>query len=375
MITKEKITPDIIEKTNAIKLFLYKNYPNILEKMDFENDEAFSNPLLFAFLRHKVINTFSQEIEYDLLDELLQGYYNELISYKIDLLYNFEGIAYIPNVGYFKKGEEKIFSPIVKLGNSSIEVLRCTSPVLKVILDDVPRKDLKWDEKLYKNNIKYLTNAMEFIKENVPKQFELIEECCRYIYLFNTPTENTNSFASGNALGAVFFNIYQPEYDEVFFVDDIAHQTGHVILNNIIFNLKSFYKINQKQMIEDILGKKDHRDINVLIHALYTYYTTFLCLDSCLKAGCFNEIQEKEAIARIAFYLRKCYYDLNLLDSVIKHFDGIENMLTTKGIEIITLIQKMFSDMRVKWAKKTVEIDFSNQDYNFSFKKYLEINN
>lgn len=374
MITLEQITPDIIEKINTVKLFLYKNYPDILEKLDFNNDDAFCDPLLFAFLRHKAVGTFPVKIEKQLLGELLQGYYkNNDKNFKIDILYNFEDIAYLPNEGYFKKGEKKKISPIVHLNNSSIEILRCTSPVLKVILD-IPKKFLRWDDNLFKNNIDYLTNALSFIKNNVPNQFELIEKCCKWIFLFNTPPENSNSFASGNALGAVFFNIYQPEYDEVFFIDDIAHQTGHVILNNITFNLKSFYKIDQTQKIEDILGVKDHRDINVLIHALYTYYTTFLCLESCLNAGCFKENQKEEVIARIGFYFRKCNYDLKRLDDISNHFSGIEQILTPKGENIISLIREMFLNIKIRWEEKTSFIDFSNQDYNFSFKKYLEIN-
>lgn len=373
MITIDKVMPDVINKINTVKLFIYKSYPNLVEKIDFDNDDIFSNPLLFAFLRHKSVGTFSVEIEAELLEQLLQGYYKS-DDFRFDLLYNFEGIAYLPNVGYFKKGQKKMISPIETLNNSSIEILRCSSPVLKVILD-IPEKYLKWDEKLLGENIEYLTNAMRFIRDNVPEQFKLIEECCKYIYLFNTPPENSNSFASGNALGMVFFNIYQSEYDEVFFIDDIAHQTGHVILNNLIFDLKTFYKIDQSQMVEDILGRKDHRDINILIHALYTYYTTFLCLDACIEGKCFNKTQEKEAVARIGFYLKKCAYDLKILNSIINHFSGVEKILHQKGVDIIFMIREMFSQMRDKWTNKIQAINFSNQDYNFSFKKYLEVNN
>ena len=60
--------------------------------------------------------------------------------------------------------------------------------------------------------------------------------------MFRTDPKNTNSFATIKAHGMAFFNVYQDEYDEVFFVDDIAHQTGHIIFNVMIYESNRFFK-------------------------------------------------------------------------------------------------------------------------------------
>lgn len=374
LLEKDSIISDINEKINTIKILLYKEAPHIFEKIDFDNDEIFCSPLLFAFFRHKVINTFTPEEEKALLEEFMQGYYVEKPeAYNIAHLYNEEGIAYMPSVGYFKKGENTPFAPTAHVKDSSIKILRCATPFLKVILD-IPLEDQRWDDELYTNRIGQLNNAMDLIRKNVPDQYKLIDQCCEYIYLFNTDPNNSNSFASGNALGLAFFNVYQEEYNEIFFIDDIAHQTGHVIMNNLMFSKPTFYKIDQTQAVEEILGRPDHRNVNILIHALYTYYTTFYCLDECIAANSFEGKLYKEALARIGFYQRKCHTDLQILDVVIKHFGGLENMLTDKGLKVMKSITNKFEEITQKWGETINAYDFSNQTYNFSFKLFEELN-
>ena len=373
LLEKDSIISDINEKINTVKILLYKEAPHILEKIDFDADETFCSPLLFAFFRHKVIKTFTDEEEKALLEEFMQGYYVEKQTPKLNHLYNDEGIAYVPTIGYFKKGEDKPFAPTVKVKDSSVKILRCPTPFLKVILE-TPVEDQLWDEKLYTDRIDQLNNAMDLIRKHVPDQYKLIDQCCEYIYLFKTDPNNSNSFASGNALGLAFFNVYQEGYNEIFFIDDIAHQTGHVIMNNLMFKKETFYKIDASQSVEEILGSPDHRTVNILIHALYTYYTTFYCLDECIDANAFEGNHYKEALARIAFYQRKCNIDLQILDIVIKHYDGMENMLTQKGLDVVNSIKNKFHDINKKWGSIIDTYDFSNQEYNFNFKLFLDLN-
>ena len=145
-------------------------------------------------------------------------------------------------------------------------------------------------------------------------------------------------------------------------------------MNNLMFSKPTFYKIDQTQSVEEILGRPDHRNVNILIHALYTYYTTFYCLDECIAANSFEGKKYKEALARIGFYRRKCEFDLEILEVVMKHYDGLENMLTKKGIDVVNSIKKKFEEINNKWGNTIKVYDFSNQDYNFNFKLFEELN-
>jgi len=324
-----------IELINTIKLLIYKENPTLLEKIDFDNDNIFLEPLLFAYFNSKKSNLFPN----DMLKEILQGYFLEEEEVKIKFSYNSYNVAYIPNIGYFNNGEKKAFDPIYIIENTQIELLKRPIKLLENIFrtntDELIReKEIIIDSNLFEKNINALTNAFKFIKVNSPNQYKLIEENCKKVIMFKTNPDNINSFATINAQGIAFFNVYQEEYDEVFFVDDIAHQTGHIILTTLFYDKKAIFKIDEDQNIGSLLKINDNRSIYILLHAFYTYYTTFMCLDDCLINNSFNEPQKKEAIARIGFYLNKCTLDIQIFDKIINNYKGIEFILTPKGIQI-----------------------------------------
>jgi glutaredoxin 2 len=97
-------------------------------------------------------------------------------------------------------------------------------------------------------------------------------------------------------------------------------------------------------------------------------------LDNSLSAGKFSSQQEKEAVGRIGFYLRKCSHDLRRFDKIADLYNGVENVLTDKGQEIYTLIRKKYSEVSEKWQDKIENFDYSDQAYNFTFKIFDSLN-
>lgn len=366
---------NIIEIVNTIKLLIYKENPSLLEMVDFENDNIFLEPLLFAYFNSKKDNLFPSEI----LVEILQGYFLDKKELVVKYSYNSNNVAYIPNVGYFNHGEPKSFDSIYIIKNTKIELLKRPIKLLENIFrtrtdELINENEIIIDNELYESNINALTNAFKFIKYNSHEQYKLIEENCKKVLMFKTNPQNINSFATINAHGIAFFNVYQEDYDEVFFVDDIAHQTGHIILTTLFYDNKAIFKINEEQNIGSLIKIDDNRSIHILLHAFYTYFTTFMCLDDCLKNNSFNEIQKKEAIARIGFYLNKCALDFQIFDKLIHYFNEIEFILTPKGIEIFSMIKNKYLEIFKKWNPTTKHFNYRNQTYNFALKNFLELN-
>ena len=89
------ISTNLIEIINTIKLLIYKENPSLLEKIDFEDDAVFLEPLLFAYFNSKKDNLFSSNV----LVEILQGYFMEKQKFVCDFSYNKNEIAYLPNIG------------------------------------------------------------------------------------------------------------------------------------------------------------------------------------------------------------------------------------------------------------------------------------
>jgi hypothetical protein len=372
MINIESNQTEII---NTIKLLIYKENPSLLEKIDFDDDDIFLEPLLFFYFNYKIENSLPTE----LLAEFMQGFFISKEKLKINYSFFENEIAYLPKLGYFKKNDPSFFEPTYIVDNTNIEVLKYSGNLLRSIFKNssdnvISGSDIIFDNSLFEKNISYLTNAFLFIKEDSNDHFKLIEKCCKKILLFKTDPSNTNSFATIQAHGIAFLNVYQDKYDEVFFIDDIAHQTGHIILTTLFHNRKAIFKIDEEQNVEDLLKLKDHRTVYILFHALYTYYTTLLCLDNSLTNCKFNKLQEKEAIGRIGFYLNKCGFDLNRFEKINIFYNGIENVLTEDGKDIYNLIIEQYLQISKKWQSIIKEFDYSNQTYNFTFKNFEKLN-
>lgn len=372
----EKVKHQQREIINTIKILIYKENPFLLEKVDFDNDEVFLEPLLFAYFNSKKESLYPAEM----LQEIIQGYFIKKEETKINYSFNEQNVAYIPGMGYLRDKENSPFEPIIKIGNTNIEILKYRINLLKNSFRDtsgnvINETEIEISESLFKKNIFFLTNAFRFIKENSEEHSKLIEQCCKACIMFKTNPDKTNSFATINAHGVAFLNVYQDEYDEVFFVDDIAHQTGHIILTTLFYERKSFFKIDENQDVEFVINKKDHRSINILFHALYTYYTSLMCLNDCLKNNYFNKKQQNDAIGRIGFYINKCTVDLNNFEKINCHFGSIENVLTSDGIEIYLMIKEKYLEVLENWSPIIKCFDYSNQAYNFSFKKFIEFKN
>src|SRR5690606_38334836 len=109
---------------SIIQVILYKENPYLLEKLNLEDDKTFSEPLLFAYFNSKKHNSFPKEA----LEELMQGYFTEKEPLKVEHSYNKNDIAYIPNIGYFKKEQSEPFEPVLEI--EGLEVVKELHPLL-----------------------------------------------------------------------------------------------------------------------------------------------------------------------------------------------------------------------------------------------------
>ena len=363
------------EIINTIKLLLYKENTSVFKKLNFDDDEVFLEPLLFAYFNSKSYNSYPKEA----LEEMLQGYFikkEEIITHS----YSRDGIAYVPNIGYFKVNESIPFEKIKFIAHTNIELIQYPIIYLKYIFRDfneqpIEERKITISKELVEVHEESLTIALSYIKKYSSNHYNLIEQCCKKILLFKTDPKNTNSFATINAHGIAFLNVFQKEYDEVFFVDDIAHQTGHIIMTTITFKRKDYFLINENLNIKSIVNNpKEYRSFYILFHALYTYYTTILCLDNCISNNCFDKRQAHEAIGRIGFYLVKYNLDINTFNNVIKHYGGIEKVLTKNSISVFETISDMCVRSCKKYGYTFTEFSYRNQPYNFTYKEFTKLN-
>src|SRR4051812_46967500 len=89
---------------DTIKLLIYKENPSLLEKVDFEDDNIFLEPLLFAYFNGKKDNLFAPEM----LTEIMQGYFFKKENVLLKASFDKNGIAFLPNLGYFDRNSNKV---------------------------------------------------------------------------------------------------------------------------------------------------------------------------------------------------------------------------------------------------------------------------
>jgi hypothetical protein len=222
-----------------------------------------------------------------------------------------------------------------------------------------------------------LNIALNLIRNHVPDYYELLRIVLKKIVVFKIDSTLRNSFADLAAHGVIFINAYQLDYDVVFFVDDIAHQAGHVIMNTLLFDKSDYFNVHYDTTFEEITYDSfivEKRNLHVVFHALYTYYTAFTCLDACLKAGVFNKRQTHEALGRIKFYILKCAHDLALINQKSVSMDNSIPLFTCKGKVIIEAIKQKQLYMIDLWWSKIGDFNLDNQPYNFTYSCFSELN-
>jgi len=397
---QEFIDPLIIEGRNKmienIKILLYKENEHIFDYINFEDDNIYQEPLLYAYFN-------SHEKENIDLKTILYGYMKyELQPNEIEVPSDNYGRIYMANIGWFltdkpneliclKKNTTKyelyiktkkinfVFESLDFVKGTNIEFLKYPIPLLDQCYYDVDKNLIEVEiENISQFQRKNLTEAFKLIKKYVPNQYKLISLVVKKSVIFNVDSGLRNSFATMKSHGISFFNSYQNNYNEVFFVDDIAHQTGHCIFYTLLEDVKEFIKVDPSKVIETISygeSETETRDFYTLFHALYTYYTTLLCLDACLNANVFNDIKKHEALGRLCFYFSKCYKDILLIDNPINSSTRSKEMFTDKGFKIYFEIKNTFIKLADKWREDIKKgYSLSNQPYNFTYSNFVELN-
>lgn len=374
---------------DSIKLILYKRYPSIFDELDFEDDEIYLEPILFAGLNSK--------LNVD-VNNLLWGLKNiNSRPFSVEMPTDKNGVLYLPTIGYFftsfpNESVELSFEDKYILKQCGKHIDFKLENIIKIHdhFEVVTHPIYLLDEHFFdefgttipveitaitKKHLSDLTTALDCIQKYVPSWYSLLKFATRKLVIFNDQSEKRNSFATQSVHGCAFFNAFQKEYNEVFFIEDIAHQCGHVIFNAYLSSKPPIFRADKNIDIY-MEGERDiynePRALYVMIHAMYTYESIFTCFNACLEGGIFEGHKKHELKGRLTFTLLKFKRDLELLSEVDQ--EGKNIYLTEEGLLLIGQFKKSYEMCIANWGIDLVSINLENQPYNFSYSKFLEIN-
>jgi hypothetical protein len=319
MINELKINLD--ELINVIKILIYKENKIVFEKIDFDDENVFLEPLLFAYFNSKREGLFNK----DILTEILQGYLTESEQLLINESINHNGIAYLPNLGYYKNGvkiEDLLFI-------DSFEILKESHPVLKkyfieyyrgLVIEENPNHFSAWRESL-----EDLNTSILIIKRYLPKFYEELTLANRKIYLHNN--SRILNFTSFETLGMLYFYVIGKD-NIIYFIEELIHQGAHNCFYCILNSKSDFFKIDSECITMRDLTKQqwDYRSVYGAFHGLYTVFKRVECFDILLQKNIFSGKDKHELLGRFTDQFTRFRNGLELLN--------LDEVYTEKGKQL-----------------------------------------
>lgn len=168
--------------------------------------------------------------------------------------------------------------------------------------------------------------------------------------------------------GTAYFNTENKIQTPVFFIDDIAHQCGHIIFNVLTLDTPKYLKVPKDHSLKNYsTNPGEMRGAYGAFHGLFTYTCILDALDEVLQSQYFTDKNLRfEALGRIGFYLHKFYLDLKLMNN--------PEILTDAGLDFHRQFNEGFQEILARYKKEIQGFDYSNQPYTFQYDRFKESN-
>jgi hypothetical protein len=362
---------------------VYNLAPCLLDKLDFENDDVFLEPLLFAYFNTQRTHVTLEQI---LFSYLRADYHASTFSVGSDTA----GMVYLPRVGYLRTGRPNQTFTFMRSENASryllgelgttfdcaceeawwvaggaIEVLRYPHPLLEPLYANRQGKvtDIEVTD-IARTQVANLAVAFQIIESFCPSYYRNILQGTSKINIFSS--RSMNSFAALRAHGMAFLNSSRID-DEVFFIEDIAHQCGHIAFSAITSDASEILAVSPNMSLATVLGSaEERRTVYEALHGLFTEAAMFHCLSECYRRHLFGGRQQHELIGRLGFIVRRFGSDLSNLSR--------GKLFTDQGEWLFAKIAAIFKCAYGEFWDRIRNLDFSNQLYNFNYERFAELN-
>jgi len=291
--------------SDAIRMALYQADSELFEKLNYDDDVIFLEPTLFCYFLLDV-NTADKTP----LEQCLLGYTSEAnrpasIALKADRF----GLVNLPNLGYLHANSNEVlrFSTQKIVLNTFLEnskIRLCLHPTDHLSYEEGITFDEPIEQTLQKNR-EAIREATHFFQTYLSEFWQAIESVTREFVVFSSPPQR-HSFAGIMQHGTAYFNVENKAQTPVFFIDDIAHQCGHVIFNALTLETEKYLCVPKDQSLAGFIESPNEiRGVYGAFHGLFTYTTILNSLDkvSDLKTEFENDLRH-EVFGRMGFIFK-----------------------------------------------------------------------
>lgn len=363
---------------DSLKKMLYSRHEDIFEKIDFDDDSIYLEPLFYSYV-------FQDDNRW--LDSIIYGYRKEKPD-SIAVFSNREGIVYLPMIGYFytdlkyegltlkqANGEYALFlndrpvpykfTPIYYL-EYGIELLLSLHPLFEALFieQDVAVEDITVEHS-WKEYVPSINDGLQIVASANPGFFQKLQKNLKKILVFDGAAPNP--FATLKAHNMIFINT-RDQGGKLFFADRISHEGGHVIFFSLTYEskYKLFHCHPNTPFVEITKNEEDHGTIYLRFHGLFTY----LSILGWLLAYSEKSLDEREEIhelkGRTLFHLQRFHILLQKF-SVLSVFEPEGE----RWLEIFEDFSNRNSDTYLALSE---QYSIEGQPYDFSYEIFKALN-
>lgn len=364
---------------------LYEERPDLMQYLEYENDNIFLEPTLFFYPKDNKSYSFTTPIE-----QLIFGYSDNKEAFdEMLVISDSNGYINLPGYGYLRTIPNNKFYFKVSQDKKNVKLLNKNRENIDFIFEDfkyIPDTTIKFinhqpeilsnylvtyfnepvaetvDE--YKQNISL---AFQSIKKLAPDFANLLEKTNKEFCVFNSKMP-PYSMAALFYFGTAFMNVNNEKHGRVFFIDDISHQAGHTLFYGLTYDFETYLIPPPSTALKDFTKLQgEARDVYGAFHGLFTYTAIINTLTKFIESSMYNDkLEYTEAIARLGFYMNKFGEDLKDLNN--------KEILTAIGFEHYEMFYTGYDLIKLNYEHLYCSLDYSNQDYIFNFQKFLMLN-
>lgn len=365
------------ELAQTVRMLVQRRAPLCFDCLSQRADKVFLQPAVFAWLTTNCTTINPYQVFYAALP-------SEQRPTRLSVTANGHGRAYFPGLGYvaglfpsattwiecnnsesiFYSGRRKLhLKPTCYLGPRPAEFTYEPDAILQPIFSR-DGADVDYDAVAAEPAQRLCAAALERLANSQPQIYSLLLIATRRIHLYRSA--ELDSFASLSAHGAAFLNVPDSP-SEVFFLDDFAHQGGHVVFNAATLDSERYFRCGAHTPLHDLgASPDDTRTLYSAFHGLFTYSIILSVLSSYLLTDDLECHIEHELRGRIAFYLFKFRMELeNLAQPKLYKSDG--EYLYQGFLACYEQVQRDCSD-------EVQGLDLSNQSHVFDYARFAQLN-
>ncbi|GAB2969662.1 hypothetical protein GCM10027048_45690 [Hymenobacter coalescens] len=367
------------ELSDTIRVQIYEESPELLERLDYDDDASFLEPALFYYFLGQ-----TQAKQPVRLAQTLYGYLPAAHRPAVQPVQaDATGVVFLPRLGCF---QAEPHAQLLLHWDAAAQQLLWTRPggeplalpqqperflagtTIRVAYHDPLILDEELNAQLLESprdsaarNAAPLQQAAALLQQHQPAFLQLLAQATREVVLFNS-TQRL-SMATMTYHGGALLNVGTHPNSPVFFLDDLAHQSGHVVFNALTLQTDDFLRVHKLTPLNQFTGEMhDQRPIYGAFHGLFTYTSILHCLDYCLQHQLLSEEHRAEALARLGFYTRKFSGDMAIFPTT--------EALTPAGLHYHAMFASGLAGIEQRYQDYLQAVSYAHQPYLFDYARF-----